>query len=101
MAKVSEYKVTKVYTKNGDGEYEFLCSDIIDALLIAKKKHKSVYAAFVLKRRQTVDTWVSQISKYVWANQSKLGDFIDAVDFELAGTYTNDEGVEETLIKLF
>lgn len=100
MAKVRDYKVTKVYKKGDSGTYEFLCADIIDALLIAKKKHIKVYAACPLKRRQTIETWVSQISKYVTANQSKLGDFYNSVVYNVLDTYTDENGAEEVIVEL-
>ena len=67
--KVNDYKQMKVYITREEAEtLEF--DDVIDAAAtyFKTKKRRSLYVVFVLKRRQSVDTWKKQISKAIAAN---------------------------------
>lgn len=75
MAKVQDYKVTDV--RYGSIEHGLTkCNDTLINVLNARVKGKingGVYAVITLKRRQTIETWINQITKYLLANCNKLG----------------------------
>ena len=95
MAKCSEYKVTKCYY--GDSEViseanlKSASSNLLDAVK-GCKVNQHVFAAFVLQRRQSVETWISQILKYIFANQSKMGMAYSSID-----DMVNGEGYKLTV----
>lgn len=132
MAKVSDYKVTKVVVGDVDTaqhkleevkkttvlcnlnskpslvkQFDYAGDNLIDVLskVIKKKEKCGVYAVFTLKRRQTIETWVNQIQKYLYANSDKLGIFTDTYeDFvkELGATFNTyvDEATDEVLVEV-
>lgn len=75
---VKDYKISTMYIRTDDGIVDVSEYGIIGAISHYRKKYlkndvkASLFAVCEVKRRQSVDTYVAQLKRYLFANASDV-----------------------------